>query len=189
MSWAVAPHTSEHPPGCLRGSAEPAKGTGQRHLSLRRSVTEAAPRPWGALGGPRPGVGGGLSPQPPNPEAGVGAAALLPEERPSCALYPAAPAARAQHLRPNPNARSLGHTEQRSATTSGTGEATPPAGPAPRRTHRASLVAGSALLYLHPRLRDSGGSLGGCLGCWVKGWWQACAGPACAAAPRAGSWH
>lgn len=85
----------------------PTAGRGRRHLSLARPATAVALGPSGVSGGEAvaptqgSGVGAGRSPPPPSPAPSVGAAAL-PEERPSRALCPAAPASGARRLKPSP---------------------------------------------------------------------------------------
>lgn len=124
----------------------PTTGRGRRHLSLGGPATAVTPDHREVSGDaataamPGPGVCAGRSPPAPSLVPSFGAAAL-PEERPSRALCPAAPASRAHRLRPSPQTPNLGRMEQHSraaTTTSGAPERTSARRARPLRTHRAS---------------------------------------------------
>lgn len=146
----------------------PTAGRGRRHLSLGGPATAVALGPNGMSGGeataPKQGsgVGAGRSPPPPSPATSVGAAAL-PEERPSRALCPAAPASGARCLSPSPLAPSA-RSSAAEPPLPPQGAGADPREPGPPSAYSPSLrAAGSALLSCRRRSR---GSLGGRTGRW-----------------------
>lgn len=149
VSYAVAPEISERLPRSLSLSERKARDrSGQRHLSFRRSVTEAdlrarrsreaQPRPGAAAWGLRGSLSAASKP-------GAGRRGRGPSSR-GAALprpLPYRSAGGAQYLRPNPGAPLLGHAQLRgggaATTTSGTVERTPLAGPAPGKAYSPGL--------------------------------------------------